>query len=155
MKWRLMSDEEVHAFGVEAILPYLEKEGVTIESVNRDSKVNPQIVAQRWGSLAFIFVRTALYPNKGALTESQFAQCLSWAEKHNATAFFASVGLACTNYPDKSPVQDEADVHLPIRGAGFAVAYEGLVVMTTSDRVQLLEPKPPVKTKASKRKPKK
>jgi hypothetical protein len=150
-----MSDEEVHAFGLEAILPYLKKEGVTIESVNRDSKANPQIVAQRWGSLAFIFVRTALYPNKGALTESQFAKCLSWAEEHHATAFFASVGIACTNYPDKSPVKDDADMRLPIRNAGFAVAYEGLVVMTTSDRVQLSKPKPPVKTKAAKAKRKK
>ena len=33
MKWPLMSTEEVHAFGLDAIRPYLEKEGVAIESV--------------------------------------------------------------------------------------------------------------------------
>jgi hypothetical protein len=135
MKWPLMSDEEVHVFGLEAIVPYLEKEGVAIESVNRDIGIDPQIVAQRWGSPAFIFVRTALYPNKGALTEAQFMQCLSWAEKYRATAFFASVGLACMNYPDKSPIKNDADMRLPIRNGGFAVAFEGLVIMATSDRV--------------------
>ncbi len=137
MKWPLMSDEELHTFGLEAILPYLEKEGVAIKSVNRDPGMNPQIVGQRWGSPAFIFVRTALYPNKGALTDAQFMQCLGWAKEHRATAFFASVGLLCTNYPDKSHVKSDADMRLPIRNAGFMVAYEGLGVMTTSDRVRV------------------
>lgn len=76
-KWPLMSAEEVHAFGLEVILPFLKKEGVAIESVNRDPGMNSQIVGQRSGSLAFIFVRTALYPNKGELTEAQFKQCLA------------------------------------------------------------------------------
>lgn len=129
-KWPLMSAEEIHAFGLEAILPFLEKEGVAIESANRDPGINPQVVGQRRGSLAFIFVRTALYPNKGVLSEAQSMQCLGWAEKHRATAFFASVGLACTIYPNKSPVKSGADMRLPIRDAGFAVAYTGLVVMT-------------------------
>ena len=136
MKWPLMTTEELHAFGLETILPYIEKEGVAIESVNRDLGSKPQIVGRRWGSLAFIFVRSALFPNKGELSEVEFVQCLSWANKHGATAFFASVGLACSNYPDKSAVESDTDMLLPIRNAGFAVAYQGLVVMTTFDHVR-------------------
>jgi hypothetical protein len=48
MKWPLMSDEELHAFGIDVILPDLVKEGVTVEEVNRDLGRNPQIVGKRW-----------------------------------------------------------------------------------------------------------
>ena len=137
MKWPLMTADEIHAFGIDVILPYVQKEGVTVESTSRDPLINPQIVGRRWNSPAIIFVRSALYPSKGMLTEAEFTQFLKWADDHGATAFFASVGLACTNYPDKTPVQSDSDMRLPIRHGGFAVAYEGLVVMTTSDRVRM------------------
>jgi len=138
MEWSLMSVEEIHAFGIEVILPYLKKEGVTITEVNSDPSMNPQIVGQRWDSPAFIYVRTALYPDKGALSEKEFMDGLAWADKHKATAFFASVGIACLNYPDKSEVKSDEHMKLPIRKAGFAVAYEGLVIMATSDRVRIV-----------------
>lgn len=137
MEWPLMTYEELQAFGVELILPYLQKEGVNVETINPDPKTNPQIVGKRWGSLAFIAVRTACYPEKGELTQQEHLQSLNWADQHGATAFFASVGIACVAYPDRSPVTNDADMRLPIRNAGFNVAYEGLVIITTSDRVQV------------------
>jgi hypothetical protein len=137
MKWPLMTTEELHRFGIELILPYLEKDGVTVESINPDIRSNPQIVGKRWGKLAFIAVRTACYPSKGELTPDDFRQILCFADNHGATAFFASVGIACAAYPDKSPVTTKADMRLPIRDAGFYVSYQGLVIMTTSDRVQV------------------
>lgn len=138
MKWPLMTPAEVHEFGMEVIFEHLQKrEGVTVESVNAEVGKDPQIVGKRWGKPAFIHVRTAFYPEKGALTEQEFMRLLAWATKHNATAFFGSVGLACRNYPDKAKVTDEKQWSLPIKNAGFAVAYEGLVIMTTSDKVRL------------------
>lgn len=138
MKWPLMSDEELHAFGIDIILPFLKKEGVTVETVNRDPKLTPQIIGQRWGSLAYIYVRTAMLPSMGSLTEAQFIHGLGWANSHRATAFFASVGLICTDFPDKSPVTNDADSRLPIRHGGFMANYKGLVVMMTSDRVRVM-----------------
>jgi len=137
MNWPQMTTEELHKFGIELILPYLEKEGVTIEAVNPDIKINPQIVGRRWDKIAFITVRTACYPAKGELTSEEHFQILDWADKQGATTFFASVGIACVSYPDKSPVTTDADMRLPIRDAGFNVAYPGLVIMTTSDRVRI------------------
>lgn len=139
MRWPLMTQEEIHGFGIEVILPYIQKEGVTIESVNLDPKKNPQIVGRRWNSRAFVAVRTACYPNKGELSQHECVQIIGWAVQHDATAFFASVGIACIAYPDKSPVHNEADMSLPIRHAGFNVAYEGLVILNTSDRVRVLK----------------
>lgn len=68
MKWPPMTADELHAFGIEAILPHLEKEGITVHSVNPDLEANPQIVGERWGATTFIAVRTACCPDKGALT---------------------------------------------------------------------------------------
>ena len=137
MKWPHMTPDELHTFGIEAILPRLKKEGVTVRSVNRDLNANPQIAGERWGNRALIAVRTACYPNKGALTEEEHRRIVNWADQHGATAFFASVGIACAAYPDKSPVTSEVDMGLPIRNAGFPVSYEGLLVMTSSDRVKV------------------
>ena len=132
-----MSEQELHAFGIEIIVSHIEKEGVIIEDVNPDLKSNPQIIGQRWGSLAFSYVRTACYPQYGTLSNESILQCLHWAYRHSARAFFASVGIACMNYPDKTLVQKESDRGLPIRNGGFAAAYEGLHLITWTDISQL------------------
>lgn len=135
MKWPLMSPAELHTFGIEVIFEHLqENEGVTVETVNDEIGRDPQIVGKRQGKPAFIFVRTALYPDKGAVSDQEFMRLLAWANKHNATAYFASVGLCCTNYPDRSAVTNEKEWSLPIKDAGFAIAYEGLIVMTTANK---------------------
>lgn len=134
--WEIMTRQEIHEFGIKAILPYLEEEGVTIEQVNSDLRMNPQIIGKRWGSPAFIAIRTSCYPNKGELTADEHAQLMNWADKHGAAAFFASVGIVCISYPDKTDTI-ERDMCLPIRNGGFNISYAGLVVVTTSDRVQL------------------
>lgn len=126
MKWPLMSDSEVHKFGIESILPYVQKEGVTVQSVNANPSQNPQVVGTYQGNMAFVFVRTAMYPAKGELTAAEVSRCQEWAQKHRALAFFASVGLACTNFPDRTEVRDDAVMGQPIKNAGFAVSYEGL-----------------------------
>ena len=36
-------------------------------------------------------------------------------------------------------------MRIPVRGAGFYVAFEGLVILTTSDRVRVLPASPPVR----------
>lgn len=141
MKWELMTEREIHEFGIQTIIPYLEKEGVTVEKVNPNPELNPQIIGQRWGKPTIIAVRTACYPNKGQLTMNEHMQLMHWADKHGAIPFFASVGIACASYPDKTPAI-ENDMSLPIRNGGFYIAYEGLVVVTTSDRVRTIDELP-------------
>lgn len=138
MHWPLMTAAEVHAFGIESILPYLKEEGVAIEAVNTNPAVGPQVVGKRGNSLAYIYVRTACFPSKGELSEAEFSHSLAWAESHGANAFFASVGIMCANYPDRSTVKNARDHALPIKNGGFHVSYAGMLVMTTSDRVRVL-----------------
>ena len=126
MKWPLMTQAEIHQFGIESILPYVEKEGISVESVNRELGRDPQIVGTYQGGRVFVIVRTAMYPSKGELPASAVKQFREWAQQHRALLLFASVGLACRNYPDRTEVKDDASMQQPIKNGGFAVSYQGL-----------------------------
>jgi hypothetical protein len=61
---------------------------------------------------------------------------LEWAREHHAEACLACVGIACKFYPDKRPVTTKVDIRSPIRHGGYVIAYEGLGIMTISDRIK-------------------
>lgn len=128
----LMTPEEIHDFGIEIVTRELRKEGHEIISFNAGLRHNPQIIARINGNLAFIAVRTALYPEKGEIeNQEMFDKLVRHADQHNAISYFASVGIAQAN------VESEEQMSVPIRGAGYYVAYEGLLVMTYSDRYRV------------------
>jgi hypothetical protein len=132
-KHELMTESEIHDFGVETVFGYLKKEGYTIEAVNTDLSKNPQIVAKKDDDLCFISVRTACYPKKGEIaTEAEFFSILDGAQKHKAIPYFAAVGLC---YAD---AKDEKEAGMPFKGAGFHISFDGLLIMTTSDKVKIM-----------------
>jgi len=51
---QLMTEDEIHNFGVEIVFNQIRKDGFIVESGNTDRKVDPQIVARKDGRLAFI-----------------------------------------------------------------------------------------------------
>ena len=63
----LMTEADVHAFGIEIVFKQLEKDGWTIESadVHADRSSEPQIVAHKDGETGFFIVRTDVFPNRG------------------------------------------------------------------------------------------
>ena len=130
-----MSLEEIHDFGIEMVFNQLKKEGYEIQSVNTEFGVNPQIVARNGNQLAFIAVRTACYPAKGQLEESVHFQMTEYADKYGAIPYFASVGIANADATTKE------EMAIPIKGAGFYVAYEGMEIIARSDRVKVLSDK--------------
>jgi hypothetical protein len=130
-----MTDEEIHDFGIEIVFNQLKKEAYKIQSVNTKFGVNPQIIAKKGTQLAFIAVRTACYPEKGKLEESVHFQMIEHADKHGAIPYFASVGIANAN------AKTEDEMRVPVKGAGFHVAYEGMQIITRSDRVKILNEK--------------
>lgn len=138
MELTVMSDQELHLFGMQVMLPQIEKEGFTIEHINKDIQINPQIIGKRWGSLGFIYLRTACYPDTGNLTEEEFMQGLEWAKQNSAIPFFAGVRVTCVSYPDKSPVVKESDKGIPYRFAEYEFDYTGLHIMTTEDHVKII-----------------
>lgn len=126
-----MSPEEIHNFGIEVVSNYLKKDGYEIISVNGELGFNPQIIATKNGSKAFVVTRTACYPNNGILEDSTHFEMINFAEKHNATPYFASVGIC------NAEGKNEEEMSLPIKGGGFFVSYNGMLIITRSDRVKV------------------
>jgi hypothetical protein len=121
---QLMTIDDIHDFGVEVVFNQLKKEGYEILSVNTKVGINPQIVAKKGNELAFIVVRTACYPGKGQLEEFIRFQMIEHAREQVATPYFASVGIANAN------AETDDEMSVPVKGAGFYVAYEGIELIT-------------------------
>ena len=128
----LMTKSEIHDFGVQTVFDYLRKNGHEIVSVNTDIGINPQIVSRKDEKLEFIIVRTACYPSNGEIENDIVAtECIEFSDKHNATCYFASVGIA------NSDGSNDSEMAIPVKGAGYYVSFKGLEILTRLDRVRL------------------
>jgi hypothetical protein len=131
----LMTAEEIHEFGIEIVSNELKKDGYEILTTNNSIEVNPQITARKGSQLAFIVVRTACYPDKGTIEEATHFQMIDHADEFDAIPFFASVGLANA----EATTEEE----------GFYAAYEGLTIMSRSDRAHIWNGEKPANATAA------
>ncbi|MEP6788284.1 MAG: hypothetical protein ABJB40_07630 [Acidobacteriota bacterium] len=123
---KLMTEADVHAFGVEIVFKQLEEAGWTVQSadVYADRELHPQIVAHKDGETGFFVVRTAIYPGRGRIEgEEVFQHLVNLARDHGATCYFASVGIA------NSEGKTEEEMTVPVKGVAYHVAFDGLVKM--------------------------
>jgi len=129
----LMSENEIHEFGINIVLDDIRKRGFTILSITTDITQNPQIIAKEKGHQANILVRTAMYPKKGTLESISIASnVIKISMLNKATCYFASVGLASAD-----GVTD-LEMSIPIKGGGYYVAYEGLVELKYTNLISFL-----------------
>jgi hypothetical protein len=136
-KQELLTIAEIHHFGVEIVCSRMQMEGFEIIGVNPSPTLTPQIVARRSGQFCFVIVRTDVYPNKGKLAnDDEFFYNLKHAEKNGAVCYFASVGICNAAGAD---ARDNEKMRLPVKGADFYVEYEGLKIMTTLDRMKVMD----------------
>lgn len=123
----LMTEADIHAFGVEIVFKQLEKDGWVIESADvlADKRTEPQIVAAKDGEQAFFVVRTGMHPGRGRFEEGQdgFDTLVRHASAHGATCYFASVGIA------NSQGKTEEAMSVPVKGVAYNVEFDGLVKM--------------------------
>jgi hypothetical protein len=54
----IMTEQEVHEFGIEIICKYAQQEGYEIEADSTELNENPQIVLKKNGQLYFVIVKT-------------------------------------------------------------------------------------------------
>lgn len=124
---QLMTQQDIHAFGVEIVYKQLEKDGWVIESADvlADLHSEPQIVANKDGELAFFIVRTGMYPGRGRFDEGQdaFNNLVHHATAHGASCYYASVGIA------NSEGKTDEEMSVPVKGVGYNVQFDGLVRM--------------------------
>lgn len=122
----LMTEAEIHAFGVEIVYKQLIEAGWLIESADvfADRLTQPQIVAYKDGDPGFFVVRTAMYPDRGRIEgEETFQTLVKHARAHSAACYFASVSIA------NSEGKTEEEMGIPVKGVAYHVAFDGLVEM--------------------------
>ena len=121
----LMTDNEIHSFGVEIVAEYLIKDGYAIESVSKDFRINPQIIARKGNNLVYVVVRTDCYPNKGIIEDLEVVNhVILDAKKYDASCYFASVGIA-----NAQGITD-LEMSIPTKGSKYFVSYSGLEKLT-------------------------
>ena len=122
----LMTEADVHTFGVEIVFKQLEQAEWLIESADALATRTeyPQIVASKDGEFAFFVVRTAMYPGRGLIEgEEVFRHLVRHANDHGASCYFASVGIA------NSKGKTEEDMSVPLKGVAYHVVFDGLLKM--------------------------
>lgn len=125
-KQELMTDTDIHAFGVEIVFKQLEQAEWLIESADAlaDRTTHPQIIATKGEEKAFFVVRTAMYPDRGKIEgQETFESLVRHAAEHNASCYFASVSIA------NSKGKSEEEMSVPVKGVPYHVAFDGLVKM--------------------------
>jgi hypothetical protein len=126
----LMTEADIHAFGVEIVYKQLEEAGWALESadVYADRETHPQIVANKDGETGFFVVRTDMYPKRGRIEgEDVFQNLVRHAGAHGASCYFASVSIA------NSEGKTEEEMAVPVKGVAYHVAFDGLVRMELPD----------------------
>src|SRR3954447_13970836 len=115
----LMTEADIHAFGVEIVCKQLEKDGWMIASAdgNADRATHPQIVAQKEQELGFFIVRTGVHPTRGRFEEGQesFEKLVRNANSTGASCYFAAVMIA------NSEGETEEDMSVPVKGVAYHV----------------------------------
>lgn len=121
----IMSDDEIHEFGINVVLDDVRKSGLTVLSVQTGRNSNPQIIVKNDNQIIHVLVRTACYPNKGMIESKQLCDYLfQKAKRANASCYVARIGIANANGTT------DLEMSIPTRGAGFYVAYDGLEELT-------------------------
>ena len=123
----LLTDKEIHSFGIQIVFNRLSEDGWIIQSADPDAEISsePQIVASKDGDLAFFVVRTAVYPGRGRFEEGQkaYETLVRHAREHGADCYFAAVGIS------NARATTEEEKSIPARGSGYNVEFDGLVKM--------------------------
>ncbi len=117
----IMSSQEIHSFGIEAVAKSLREEGYEDVKICTNQQTGPQITALIDGQKINVMVRTAMFPERGQLENTESVkQTAMDAETAGELCLFASVGLF------NSEAENEAEASLAIRGGTFYVSYTGL-----------------------------
>jgi hypothetical protein len=124
----IMTEQEVHEFGIDVIYKYAQQEGYEIVAGSTELNENPQLVLKKDGQLYFVMVKTGPGDGTHLTYDKDLAlQVFNNAKPHNAKVLFAGVGLYCVGYG-----------FTLVRNQGYKVDFRGF------ENVELVSLKPEV-----------
>ena len=130
MTHRLMTEAEVHNFGLQLIQDFLEKKGFAIEFVQPDKNSLPHIIAKQGEKLTFVIVATDVYPKKGAIEDRDKAALLDHAKQFNAQTACAYIGIVNAEGVEK---KDKRLMSKAYTDARFMADFSGLEFIQFED----------------------
>lgn len=130
MTRELMTKEEIHVFGLQVLIQYLENKGYEIEFAQPDQNNIPHIIAKSGDQLTFILAATDIYPNKGKISDEDKAAVLEHAKNFNAQSACAYLGLANAEGVEKG---DKELTGRAYKDARFMTDFSGLEFICFED----------------------
>lgn len=130
MSRELMTKDEIHVFGLQVLIQYLEGKGYEIEFAQPDAKNIPHIIAKSGEQLTFILAATDIYPNKGKISDEDKAAVLEHAKSFNAQSACAYLGLANAEGVEKG---DKELTGKAYKDARFMTDFSGLEFICFED----------------------
>jgi len=95
----IMTEQEVHEFGIDVIYKYAQQEGYEIVAGSTELNENPQLVLKKNGQIYFVMIKTGPGDGTHLTYDKDLAlQVFNNAKPHNAKVLFAGVGLYCVGY---------------------------------------------------------
>lgn len=127
---QLMNEQEIHVFGLQVLVQWLQSKAYDIEFVQPDKNSLPHIFAKCGDQLTVIIAASAMYPQKGQIADRDKAAVLEMAKELNASCACAYLGIANAEGVDKN---DKALMGMPIKGARFVTDFSGLEYIQFED----------------------
>ena len=93
----LMTDEEIHDFGIEIVANFLTKEGYKIHVYNPRLGSYPSIVAENEKEVIAVAVKTSIAPQMPEFKIIDKYGLIGYCNSYNTTPCFASVGIGSTD----------------------------------------------------------
>ncbi len=123
----ILNLEELHFLGIKVVYKELVDKGYEVLNVRKELDINPQILAKKNDAFHMIVVKTAYYPDMGILLPETILQVSKLATKHQATCWYASVGIANAN-----GLTDE-EMSRPVKGGEYYINFKGLIPFPTNN----------------------
>lgn len=119
----LMNDQEIHMLGLQALIPWLEGHNFVVDYVQPEKCAVPHIFALSGKVLTVIIASTAMYPQKGVVTEADKAAALKVANELHGLCAVASIGLV---NDDGILNNDKELMGKPLKNGHFKADFGGL-----------------------------
>lgn len=130
MSRELMSEQEIHEFGLQVLIQYLENKGYEIDFAQPDKRSLPHVVAKSGEQLTFIIASTDIYPNKGKISNADKTALLEQAKNFNAQSACAYLGLANAEGVEKG---DKELISKAYKDARYMTDFSGLEFICFED----------------------
>ncbi len=126
----LMNKEEIHIFGLEVLVQYLQNNDYKIIFVQPKKEQLPNVLAEKDDAVVFILASTDVYPNKGVVSDVDKAAALEHAKEFDAQVACAYLGIANAEGVEKN---DKELCSKAYKNAGFVTDFSGLEYIQFQD----------------------